>query len=125
MFEGFDLFLERGERIVEIFDLGLIGNFERGGGEGGDSRCGAAFAHGAGALEDPGESVVVGGWDGIELVVVTAGAAEGHAEEGAPDGIDLLVNEFHFQELVVLQFVVEGTEDEVSRADELRVSLGG
>ena len=33
------------------------------------------------ALKDPGQGVVVGGRDGVELVIVTAGTPDCHAEE--------------------------------------------
>ena len=56
-------------------------------------------------------------------MVVAAGAAEGHAEEGPSEGVDLLIDKFHFEQFVVLQFVVEGSEDKVSGADKLGVSL--
>jgi hypothetical protein len=47
------------------------------------------------AFENAGEAVVVGRGDGVELMVVTAGTAEREAEEGAPEGVDLLINDVH------------------------------
>lgn len=119
------MLLELGESIVGAIEFVRVGDFEFGGGEGGHTGGGAAFAHGFSTLKNPCEGVVVADGDGVEFVVVAAGAAEGHAKEGAPDGVDLFVDEFHFEELVVLEFVVEGAEDEVAGADELGVSLVG
>lgn len=121
--EGGDLGGEFSEGIAELFDFTIVGDFEFGGGEGSDSGGGAALSHGFGALEDAGKSVVVCDGDGVEFVIVAAGAAEGHAEKGAADGVDLFVDEFHFEEFVVLEFVVKGSQDEVAGAGELGVSL--
>ena len=122
-FEGGDLGGECGKGIADLLDFARVCDLEFGGGEGGDSAGGAAFAHRHGALEDAGEGVVVGDGDGVEFVVVAAGTAEGHAKKGAANGVDLFVDKFHFQEFVVLKFVVEGTEDEVAAASELGVPL--
>ena len=56
---------------------------------------------------------------------MAAGTAKSHSEEGAPDRVDLLVDKFHFEKFVILQFVVECAKDEVTRADELGISLDG
>src|SRR5207302_1095400 len=45
-----------------------------------------------GALEDTGEGVVILVRDRVELVIVTAGTADGHAEEGLAEGVELLVD---------------------------------
>ena len=76
-------------------------------------------------MEDAGESVVVGDGDGVELMIVAAGAAESHAEEGAADSVDLFIDEFHFEKFVILEFVVQSAEDEVAAADKLGVPCCG
>jgi hypothetical protein len=43
------------------------------------------------AVEDGGEAVVVELLDGVELVVVAAGAVDGEAEEGGGGGVDDVV----------------------------------
>ena len=93
---------ERVDRTAELCDLGRIGNCERVGGEGSDSGGGAAFTHGARALKDARKGVVVRSRDGVKLVIMAAGAAKSHSEEGAPDRVDLLVDEFHFEKFVIL-----------------------
>ena len=119
------MFLEGVDRTAELCDLGRIGNCERAGGEGRDSRGCAAFTHGACALKDARKGVVVRSWDGVKLVIMAAGTAKSHSEEGAPDRVDLLVDKFHFEKFVILQFVVQCAKDEVTRADELGISLDG
>ena len=76
---------------------------------------GAEFfiGEGAGAAEDGGEGVVVGGGDGIEFVIVAAGAAEGHAEEGFAEGVELFVDDVELLFLAVgfgEDFGAEGEE---------------
>ena len=122
-FEGGDIFGESVEGCLLLCDFCGVVDCELCGGEGRDSAGGAAFAHGLGAEENAGEGVVVGRWDGVELVIVAAGAAKGHAEKGAPDGVDLFIDELHPKEFVILEFVVESSEDEVAAANELVVSL--
>ena len=58
----------------------------------------------ADAREDAGDAVVVGGGDGVGLVVVTAGAGEREAEERAAERVHML-----------LPFVGHGAFDEVGR----------
>ena len=48
---------------------------------------------GVGAGEDAVEGVEVGLADGVELVIVAAGAAHGEGLEGLRDGVDLVVGE--------------------------------
>ena len=69
-----------GNRRSPVF-LGFdFGDFLDGGG---DFLAGILFGFGAaGGLEVGGEGVVVGGGDGVEFVVVAAGAGDGEAEEG-------------------------------------------
>ena len=52
--------------------------------------------HRAGALEDPGQCVVISSRDRIELVVVASSTPEGESEEGSTDGIDLFVDDVVF-----------------------------
>ena len=69
--------------------------------------------HGFGAFKDAGERVIVGGGDGVELMVVTAGTADGEAVEGAHGGVELLVDDVHFHFLGVVfgeHFGAEGEE---------------
>ena len=47
-------------------------------------------------MEEAGEGVVVGGGDGVELMVVAAGAGDGEAEEGFGKGIDHVVDAVGF-----------------------------
>ena len=55
------------------------------------------FLHGPRALEDPGQCVVVGCRNRIDLVVVAPGATEGHPQECFADGIHLLIDDVHLQ----------------------------
>ena len=82
-------------------------------------------AEGLGAAEDAGEGVVVFGGDGVEFVVVAAGAADGEAHEGAADGFELFVDDVHAEEAFVLLFVVGGAEGEEGGGGELAAALGG
>ena len=51
--------------------------------------------HRFGALEDPGQSVIVGGGNRIKLVIVASSTSEGHPKKDTTDGIDLLVDDVH------------------------------
>ena len=64
-------------------------------------------SHRISTKEDPGEGVIVLGRNGIELVIVTAGAGNGLAHESPADGIDLLVDDFKIEFLFVLVLVVD------------------
>ena len=65
----------------------------------------ALAIHGAvkriGAAKDAGHRVIVPGWDGVKLVVVTAGARDGQAKEGPRRRIDLLVDHVEFEKHLV------------------------
>ena len=54
-----------------------------------------------GAAKDPGQSVVVGGANAIELVVVAAGTGEREAEEGPAGDIDLVIDDVESRLLLV------------------------
>ena len=51
--------------------------------------------HGLGAPEDAGQRVVVPNRDGIELVVVATGAAQGQPQESPEAGVQLFVDDVH------------------------------
>ena len=65
-------------------------------------------------MKDARKGVVVRSWDRVKLVIMAAGTAESHTKKGAPDRIDLFVDEFHFEKFVILQFIVECAKDEVT-----------
>ena len=109
-FAGWDPLAPGG--AVEVFeDLvgGAEGKFHFAGlaGDGSDEAMGGAdfggalgrvddgFAHGCG-VHDTGHAVVVGGGDGIEFVIVAAGAGDGEAEEGFADDVELVVDGVRF-----------------------------
>ena len=77
-----------------------------------------------GTLEDAGERVVIARGDGVELVVVAAGAADGLAEEGLAHRVELFVHHIHFELLLLLLFEVRVAEREERRGDELLLTLG-
>lgn len=69
------------------------GDFVDLGNSGRDFATGILFVFvSAGALEEAGEGVVVGGGDGVEFMVVAAGAGDREAEEGFGKGIDHVVD---------------------------------
>ncbi len=89
----------------------------------------ALVGHGSverlGTAEDAGEGVVIALADGIELVVVAAGAGDGHAEDGAAGDIDLFVDKVH-EELLASTFVEAlGSDGEESGGDDVLVALFG
>ena len=51
--------------------------------------------HCPGAFEDSGQCVVIGGRDGVELVVVASSTANSQSEERPADGVDLFVDDVH------------------------------
>ena len=77
------------------------------------------------AVQDTGHGVVVHGGHGIELVVVTAGAAQGQAHDATADDVDLLVGnvEVHLG-LVALGQHLRGDHEETG-GDQLPVTLPG
>ena len=72
-----------------------------------------------GATKDAGQRVVVAGGDRVELVVVASGAADRQSEKRPADRLKLLVDDFHPQQFLVLQFVVDRPEDEEARSGQL------
>ena len=80
--------------------------------EGGAQSADAVAAEALSALEDGGEGVVVLMRDGIEFVLVAAGAAEREAHEGAAHDVDLLIDHIHAQLVLVRLGEDLGTEIE-------------
>jgi hypothetical protein len=85
------------------------------------ARAGREPIHEIGGAEDAGHGVVVGLGDGVELVIVAAGAADGETEEGAGGGIDLVVDNIHavlflvgFAEFVSAEGEEAGADDVVA-----------
>ena len=76
-----------------------------------------AAGEGAGAGEDAGHAVVVVEGDGIELMIMAAGAAEGKAEHGAADQVELEVDDVHAELLFVGVDEGPGAEDEQAGSD--------
>ena len=77
------------------------------------------------AAQDACECVVVACRHGIELVIVAARAADGHAEKGFAEGVELLVHDVHAQHAFVLLLVVRWAESEKSCGGELSAALSG
>ena len=78
-----------------------------------------------GAAHDSGKRVVVAGGNGIELVIVAAGAADGEAEEGAAHGVELFIDDVHAQHAFVLFFVIGGAKREEAGGGDLATTCGG
>ena len=55
----------------------------------------AEVFHRLGALEDPGQCVVVGSRDWVELVVVASRTAKGQAQKCLADGVQLFIDDVH------------------------------
>ena len=68
--------------------------------------------HRPGAFKDPGQRVIVGRGNRIELMVVASRTAQSQSHECAANGVDLLVDDvhFHFDRVVLGQHL--GTENE-------------
>ena len=75
------------------------------------------------AAEDARHGVVVAGGDGVEFVIMAAGAADGHAEEGAAQCVELLIDDVHAQHALVLLLVVRGAEHEETGGSHLTAAL--
>ena len=78
-----------------------------------------------GAPENARQGIVVACRYGIELMIVTAGTAQGHAQEGAAHGVNLFIDHLHAQQFLVLQFIVGGTEHEEAGGGEMFIVLLG
>ena len=78
----------------------------------------------AAALEDPVQGVVVAGADGIELVIVAAGAAEAQAHHRCPEGVDGVLDR---EVVVFLRIEAEAAGDgkKPGRHDALVTGLWG
>ena len=77
------------------------------------------------AHEDARDRVVVGGRDGIELVIMATCATDRHSEEGTTDCVQLLIDDLKFQEFLVLVLVVVWSEKEEPRSGKITQSGRG
>ena len=73
--------------------------------------------------ENSRQGVIIARGDGVELMIVTAGATERLAEKPFADGVELFVDDIHAELVLVLFFVIEVSEDEVSGGSAIAVSL--
>ena len=78
-----------------------------------------------GAAQNAGQRVVVACWDRVELVIVAAGAADAHAQQGLANHIQLLVHDVHAQQALVLLFVVGWAQHQQTGGNELPAALRG
>ena len=74
-----------------------------------------------GAAKDAGHRVIVPGWDGVKLVVVTAGARDGQAKECPCRCIDLLVDHVEFEKYLVALIERFGAKREETSRNEFFV----
>ena len=51
--------------------------------------------HGPGTFEDTSQSVIVGGFNRIKLMIMTPGTPQRQAEYGTTESVDLLVDDVH------------------------------
>ena len=58
-------------------------------------------------------------------MIVTAGTAQGHAQEGTAHGVNLFIDHLHAQQFLVLQFIVGGAEHEEAGGGEMFIVLLG
>ena len=77
------------------------------------------------AAHETGERVVVLGRDGVELVVVTAGAGDGHPEESLGEDVNLIVDAVGLVLSDVHGRVCRLVEEPVSGADDRFVEILG
>ncbi len=71
------------------------------------------------ALEDARQRVVIRSRNGIELVIVATGTADGLCEEGAADRVDLFIDHIHHQLLLVLLFQIRVAHRQECGGDDL------
>ena len=64
-------------------------------------------------MEDAGQGVVVSRGKGIELVIVAARAGNGLPEEGAPDSVNLVINDIRVELSLDVVLQGPGTDREV------------
>ena len=75
------------------------------------------MTHGLGAPKNSCESVIIAGGDGVEFVVVTAGATDRESEKGTTHGVDLFIDQVH-EELRFILFGEDfGAENEKAGSD--------
>ena len=75
------------------------------------------------AAKDAGQCIIIISGNRVELVVVTARAAERHTEKRSANRLDLLVHHFHPQQFLVLQLVVVRTQRQKAGGDKAFVLL--
>ena len=129
---GAEGFLDLGDRGLEFVAAGvefagaLVGGLLlRGGGEERDFVGGAAVAVMVHVLEEREQAVVIALRDGIDLVIVAAGAIDGEAEEDLAGGGDEVVEAVVAGEFAVGGFVVPDAEPiEAGSGDRFGVSVG-
>lgn len=73
--------------------------------------------------KNSGHGVVIASGDGIELMIVTAGATERLAKQTFADGVELFIDNVHAELVFILFFVIEIAEHEVSGGGECTVFL--
>lgn len=83
----------------------------------------AGLDGGLGASEHPSETVVILQTDWVEFVVVTADAAEGHAEESGADFVHLTVDEIVFHLALIDGVDVDVTEHDEACCDKVLAAL--
>src|SRR5262245_35438251 len=76
-----------------------------------------------GADEDPGDTVVIGGGDRVELMIVAARAAYGEAKESAAGDADLLVDGVHAEHVGVDFELIVRTDRQEAGGDILLSAL--
>ena len=75
------------------------------------------MTHGLGAPKNSCESVIIAGGDGVELVVVTAGATDRESEKCTAYGIDLFIDQVHEELRFILFGENFGAENEKAGSD--------
>ena len=73
--------------------------------------------HGLHIGEDSGQRVVVARGDGVEFVVVAAGAAQRLTEDAGADGVEHVVHNIHFELFLDLLLKVGVSQNQVSGGD--------
>ena len=74
-------------------------------------------------MKDPGQRIVIGGGDGIEFMIVAAGARNCLREESAANAIDLMINNVGIQLLLDIVLQRPGADRQIPGRDELLASL--
>ena len=76
------------------------------------------------ATEDTGQRVVVALWHWVELMIVAASAAHGHAQDRPPEGVELVVDDVHLQLQLVLVNQGPRPNGQKPGGDDLLAALG-